>query len=207
MAMVKSVEEFLDKGCGRCQKFDSPECKAVLWKKDIALLRALLLEFPLVEESKWGMPCYSYDGKNIIMIVPAVDSIRLSFLQGVVMNDPENRLVAPGENSQFARYLTFENHNAVEGSITLIKTYIAEAIRVKEQNIPLPKTENSEPVPEELLVEFEENPELETAFWALTKGRQRGYLLHFNGAKQSQTRVNRIQKYKEKILSGKGFHD
>lgn len=191
----------------RCDLGATPECKVNQWRNELELIRGLILECGLKEELKWSCPCYTHEGKNVLMMSALKDSATISFFKGSLLKDPEKILIKPGPNSQAARYLKFNSVDQVADSANTIKTYISEAIQLEKTGAKVAFQKNREPIPEELQKKFDNDPMLKSAFEALTPGRQRGYILHFSQPKQSQTRTSRIEKCTPKILQGKGFHD
>jgi uncharacterized protein YdeI (YjbR/CyaY-like superfamily) len=162
----------------------------------------------LAEERKWGAPTYTLTGKNVIMLGVFNDSCVLSFLKGILIDDPEGLLEFPGANSQQAKVMRFTNLEQVNSRSISIKNYIHQAIDFEKKGIKVkaPRQTGIE-IPEELTEKFREHEGLEKAFFALTPGRQRGYLIHFTGAKQSATKLSRIEKFVPKIMEGKGMLD
>ncbi|WP_234572429.1 YdeI/OmpD-associated family protein [Rhodohalobacter sp. 614A] len=182
--------------------------KADKWREEMERLRQICLECGLTEELKWRKPCYTSQGNNIAIIQPFKDSCALMFFKGVLMKDNNNILEKPGENSRVARRLSFKRLEDIVEVESVIKSYIQEAVEIEKKGLKVPERENEEPdLPEELQEKLDENPQLKTAFEALTPGRQRGYTLYFSDAKQSRTRKRRVEKYIPKILDGKGLHD
>lgn len=182
--------------------------KATQWQKEFKELRAIALETELVEDLKWGCPCYTYEEKNIFLIHGFKEYCALLFFKGALMKDPENILIQQTENVQAARQIRFTNLQQIIDLKEIIKSYLFEAIEVEESGakIKMKKTKEFE-MPEEFQQKLDENPELKEAFEALTPGRQRAYLLYFSSAKQSKTRAARIEKYIPEILNGKGLND
>jgi uncharacterized protein YdeI (YjbR/CyaY-like superfamily) len=170
-------------------------------------LRDIILENDITEERKWGVPCYTDNGKNIILLSALKDSATISFLKGSLINDAHGMLIAPGKNSQSARYMKFTSVQEIKKAKPIIVDYIKQALEIERNGTKVAFKKDDEPIPEELTAAFKKQPELKTAFYALTPGRRRGYLLYFNQAKQSTTKVSRIQKYIPVILDGKGIHD
>ncbi|MBU3821477.1 YdeI/OmpD-associated family protein [Flavobacteriaceae bacterium XHP0103] len=205
--MNPEVDAYFIDGCGRCNLYATPECKVHSWAKELKLLRSLVLSCGLTEELKWSQPCYTNNDKNILLVTAFKDYCCISFFKGVLLKDEQNILEAPGENTQSGRLFKFTNVNQIKNNEALIKAYIFEAVEIEKAGLKVAFKKNPEPIPIELKEAFKTNPELKTAFEALTPGRQRGYILHFSQAKQSKTRVARIKKYIPKILAGKGFHD
>lgn len=202
------VTSYFKDGCGRCKLHGTPECKVRSWAKELKRLRAIVLECDLVEERKWGVACYTFEEKNIAIVSALKDYCALSFFKGVLMSDPNKLLVAPGENSQSARLIKFTELDQINENESVLKKYIEEAIQIEcsGQKVEF-KAKTELVLPEELYQKFSESPELQSAFEALTPGRQRGYVLHFSAAKQSATRTSRIEKCIPAILAGKGMHD
>lgn len=202
------VDIYFADGCGRCSLGGTPACKVHLWADALAQLRMIALDSELVEERKWGVPCYTFRGKNVLMIGAFKDNCVFSFLKGSLINDVHNLLVKPGENSQSAKIARFTDMQQVIAAEPYLRQYIREAIELEKSGakVELKKAADYD-IPEELQVKFAELPAFRVAFEALTPGRQRGYLIHFAQAKQPQTRIVRIEKYIEKIFEGKGMMD
>ena len=178
------------------------------WQEEMAQLRAIVLECELIEELKWGVPCYSYQGSNVLIIHGFKEYCALNFFNGVLLNDSEAILIQQTKNVQTARQIRFKYVSEIVKMIPVLKAYIFEAIEVEKAGlkVELKKTSDFD-VPEELLQKFNGHPDFKTAFEALTPGRQKGYLLHFAQPKQSKSRVSRIEKNTERILNGKGIRD
>lgn len=205
--MNTSVENYFLEGCGRCPLGGTTDCKVHSWTAELKLLRRIVLESGLVEESKWGAPCYTFQGKNVLMVSALKSYCCISFFKGSLLSDQKNILVKPGANSQAARLFKFKNTDEIINIENEIRAYIYEAIEVEKAGLNVVFEKNPEPIPEELVSKFEEDPILKNAFESLTPGRQRGYILHFSAPKQSKTRVSRIEKCTPMILSGIGLHD
>ena len=178
------------------------------WQDELNELRRISLECGLREEFKWKQPCYSYNKKNIFLLSGFKNFCSISFFKGALLNDKEGILYKHGENSQSSRSIRFTNIEQIFKSEQLIKANIFEAIEIEKAglNVEYKRIEEYE-IPEELRQKFEENTKLESAFKSLTPGRQKGYIIYFSQAKQSKTRVSRIEKYMLRILSGKGLND
>lgn len=202
------VDRFLLEGCMRCEKGATPACKVHRWNPILVQLRQILLDTELVEERKWGVPVYTLNGKNVILLGVFNDSCVFSFIKGSLMKDPEGILELPGPNSNEGRIIRFTKMDDFEKLEDYLHQYIQDAIEIeKSGKRPEVPARGGMEIPEELIEKFTEHEGLEKAFFALTPGRQRGYLIHFTGAKQSQTRLSRIEKSVEKILAGKGMMD
>lgn len=206
---ISTVDQFLISGCGRCKHFDTPQCKVHTWSEALHLLRGIMQNSGLTEEIKWGFPCYSNsENKNILMIGAFKEFCSLSFFKGVLLTDSHQLLQKAGENSQTMRLLKFTSPEQVIQKSSIINQYITEAIEIEKSGIKIQKPSAQELVLcTELATILDEMPELKVAFQKLTPGRQRGYNLYFSDAKQSATRISRIEKFIPKILSGKGFQD
>lgn len=181
--------------------------KAVRWKKELEQLRAIILECELTEELKWGSPCYSYNGHNVVIIGELKAACVAGFFKGALLGDPHGILVKQGENTQAARSLHFTSVKQIIGLKPVIQAYIYEAIELEKAGLKVEFKSPQPDLPEELKAKFKKSPAFKKAFFALTPGRQRAYLLHFNEAKQSKTREARIEKYTPQIMAGKGLHD
>ena len=178
------------------------------WNAELVQLRRIVLACNLEEVVKWGVPCYTYQNKNILLFHSFKEFCGIGFFKGSLLQDLEKILSKPGENSQASRILRFKSTKEILEVEQLIKAYIFEAIEVEKAGLKVQmKSTNEYEKPIELETIFNETPALKQAFEALTPGRQRGYLLHFASAKQAETRVSRIEKCKNKILAGKGFND
>jgi len=182
--------------------------RATSWHDELAQLRAIALAAGLDETLKWGKPCYTRDGANIVLLQPFKDYCAMLFFKGVLLKDTKGLLVAPGENSQSSRQARFASAAEVKKATTALKAYVGEAIAIERAGLKVElKTIEAHARPAELDAEFTRAPALRRAFEALTPGRQRAYLLHFAGARQAATRTSRILKCAPQILAGKGLND
>jgi uncharacterized protein YdeI (YjbR/CyaY-like superfamily) len=191
----------------------NPKVDAVLrtaqkWQEEFGKLRKIALSCPLTEELKWGQPCYSLEGANIVLIHGFKDYCALLFFKGALLKDTKGLLVQQTENVQAARQIRFKNLKEITKLEPVLKAYIKEAIEVEKAGMEVEYKKTSEfAMPEEFEKKLKGNAALKKAFEALTPGRQRGYLLHFAAAKQSTTRESRIEKCTPQILAGKGLLD
>jgi uncharacterized protein YdeI (YjbR/CyaY-like superfamily) len=178
------------------------------WREELTVLRSIVMDSGLGEELKWGAPCYVHEQANVIIIQGFKDYFALLFFKGALMKDPEDLLRKPGENTQSGRQIRLTSMDEMLGQEEVLRAYIQHAIEVEKagEKVIAKKTEEYA-VPLELEESFAENSELQHAFYGLTPGRQRAYLLHFAEAKQSATRKARIEKYTQRILNGKGILD
>jgi uncharacterized protein YdeI (YjbR/CyaY-like superfamily) len=175
------------------------------WKAEIAAMRRVLAGFGMNEECKWGKPTYTLDGKNIVIMQGFKEYFALGFFQGALLTDPKKVLVQLGQ-VQAARVMKFTSAKEITAKAATIKAYVREAIAIEKTGLRVkPKKTTDYPVPEELSERFRKDARFKRAFAALTPGRQRGYLYHFAGAKQSATRAARIEKAMPAIFEGRGF--
>ena len=174
------------------------------WEAEIAEMRRLLAGLAMKEERKWGQPTYTVDGKNIVMIQGFKESFGLGFFQGALLKDRKKLLVQLGQ-VHAGRVMKFTGEEEIKKKAATIKAYVREAMAAEKAGKKVDTTPREMPMPEELTAAFRKNVRLKRAFEALTPGRQRGYLFHFNGAKQSATRTARIEKAMPAIFAGRGF--
>ena len=178
------------------------------WQKEFKRLRTIILETGLEEELKWGCPCYTHHGRNIVLIHGFKEYCALLFFKGALLNDIDEILIQQTENVQAARQIRFTDFKQIDELERTIKTYIFEAVEVEKAGLKIEmKPTKAFEMPEEFSLKLNENAALKEAFEALTPGRQRAYLLHFSSAKQSKTREARIEKYIPQILERKGLND
>lgn len=177
------------------------------WPAEIAKLRSVILTTDLEENVKWNLPCYSYGGHNVAIIQPFKSCLALMFFKGSLLKDPKGLLIDNGPNSQAGRRFEFRSQREILKLASTIKAYIREAIALEKSGHKVAFKKNPEPMPIELKRAFAKAPALKKAFSSLTPGRQRAYILHFSGAKQSSTRQARIEKHASRILAGKGIGD
>jgi uncharacterized protein YdeI (YjbR/CyaY-like superfamily) len=200
------VDKYLIDGCMRCKYGATPQCKVNNWREELELLRQIVLETGLKEEIKWGAPVYSSNGKNIVSVGALKESANIGFFKGVLLTDKHKILQQQG-NLQSDRLIKFTKVDDIKKLKDTLKEYILEAIAIEESGKKVEFKKNPEPIPDELLNAFEQDPAFKKAFYNLTAGRQRGYIIHFSQPKQSQTRIGRIEKYKEQIFNGIGLND
>lgn len=179
---------------------------AELWPDEIRAIRPVLLGCDLTEEIKWGKPCYSHGGSNIVILQEMKEFLALMFFKGALLGDDAGILESQGPNSRSAKRIELTSVDDVQRLADTVAAYVEEAIDIEVAGLQVPPAP-AEDFVEELQVRLDEDPEFETAFRSLTPGRQREYNLHFSSAKQSSTREARIDKCAPKILAGKGFRD
>ena len=232
--MTKDVNAYFESGCGRCPKGGTPACKVHRWDRELALLRSWILETGLVEECKWGVPCYTQNGRNLVMLSALKDACVLSFLEGASLKDATGLLEKPGPNSVRDRVIRWRSWEALQGAEVVVKELLQQHINgspsaqggspsaqgvqsrktkgspKKESHSPEKGSGSTEGTPEyplELQTFMQAHPDFAQAFEALTPGRRRGYLLHFSGAAQSTTRLRRIETSRPKVMAGKGMQE
>lgn len=182
--------------------------KAGQWEEEVAKLRTIVLASGLTEELKWGVPCYTLDGSNVVLIHVFKKYCALLFHKGALLKDAGGILVQQTKNVQAARQIRFTSVGEIVEMEPAIKAYIREAITIEKAGLKVEFKKASEfPMAEEFQDRLDMIPALKRAFYALTPGRQRGYLLYFSSAKQSKTRLARVEKYIAQILKGKGLDD
>lgn len=205
--MNDKVDLYLEEGCGRCALYRTPDCKVHSWINELKLLRKIVLDCGLIEEIKWGVPCYTFQEKNVLIVSAFKDYCAISFFKGVLISNANSILEKAGKNSQSACLIKFRDVSKIAKIETLLKTYIYEAIEIEKAGLKVDFKRNPEPIPEELQNKLDNDPVFQSAFEALTPGRQRGYIIYFSQPKQSKTRESRIEKYTPHILNGIGIHD
>jgi uncharacterized protein YdeI (YjbR/CyaY-like superfamily) len=187
---------------------DAYVSRAKTWQEEVKKLRAIALDCQLTEEFKWGNPCYTFQDSNIVLIHVFKEYCALLFFKGALLKDADGILVQQTKNTQAARQLRFTSAQEIDKRKSVVKTYIKAAIEVEKAGLKVDFKETTEfEMPEEFRYTLDEMPALRTAFESLTPGRQRAYLLHFAAAKQSKTRMSRIEKCTPQILDGKGLND
>lgn len=190
------------------EKVDAFMHRATNWQAEFAALREIILSNDLSEELKWGQPCYTLDGQNVVLMHGFKDYCALLFFKGALMKDPKSILVQQTENVQAARQVRFTSLDQITKLEKTLKSYVKNAIELEQSGAKVAFKKTAEfSFPEELERKMDEIPALRTAFEELTPGRQRGYLLHFSSAKQAKTRESRIDKCVQRILAGKGLDD
>ncbi len=237
MMQRTSVDHYLAEGCGRCPLGGTPDCKVHRWTAELERLRSIVrgvadgmadrmaneavdgvvddvsmgsqteLKEVLKEELKWGVPCYTLEGKNVLMVTALKEVCCVSFFKGALLTDSEGLLVKAGPNSQAARLMKFRSMEEVAEREGALRVLIEQAVAVERAGLKVVLEPNPEPVPVELEQAFAEDPALATAFEALTPGRRRGYILFVSQPKQAKTRVARVEKCIPMILAGIGLHD
>jgi uncharacterized protein YdeI (YjbR/CyaY-like superfamily) len=189
-------------------KVDAYLSRAKKWQEELAALRTIVLDCHLTEELKWGVPCYTLEKNNIVLIHVFKEYCALLFFKGALLKDPKGILIQQTQNTQAARQIRFTNVREIVEMEATVKATIGEAIKVEKAGLKVNFKKTTEfSIPEEFQHKLDEIPALKPAFDALTPGRQRAYILYFSAAKQSKTRESRVEKYVQQILNGKGLDD
>jgi uncharacterized protein YdeI (YjbR/CyaY-like superfamily) len=200
MAMITDADDFFTLGCGRCERFATPDCSTRPWIEGLNGLRRICLEIGLEETVKWAHPCYMHAGRNVALFGAFRTDFRLTFLV-----DSEGVLEPQGPGSGTPGMIRFTAVGQVGEREPVIRAYLRQLMDHAEAGTQPPKVEREIDVPGELTDALDADPELAEAFAALTPGRQRGYLINLNQAKQPATRVARIEKFRDRIIAGKGL--
>lgn len=205
--MITEAAAFFQDGCGRCDRFATPDCSARLWRDGVLALRQLCLDAGLDEAVRWGHPCYRHAGRNLALIGAFREDFRLSFPDAALLTDPEGLLEKPGPNSQTPSMLRFTDTAQVAARAPAIAALLAEAKANAEAGLKPARAPTEVELPEVLVSALDEDSELAEGFAALTPGRQRSYVIALASAKTEATQIKRIAKYRDKILAGKGAND
>ncbi len=203
-AMITDPEVYFAQGCGRCDRFATPDCSTKRWLPGLLTLRRIAQDAGLTEVAKWGHPVYMHAGRNIAILGAFRGDYRLSFFNAALLRDPEGLLQKQGPNTRHADCLRFTDPAAPAALEPVIRAYLDEAKGYAEAGILPPKKPTEIDLPDELIEALDSDPDLAEAFAALTPGRRKSWALHLNDAKTSATRLSRIEKGRAKILAGKG---
>ena len=204
MVMISDPDDFFTRGCGRCSRFATPDCSTRLWIKGLDKLRRICLDLGLEETAKWGHPCYMHSGRNIAIFGALRADFRLSFMNAGLLKDTEDVLEPQGPNSQTPSMIRFTAVEKISEMEPVIRAYLRQLMDHAEAGTKPPKVKREIDMPDELAEALDADPELSEAFQALTPGRQKSYMFNLNQARQSATRVARIERFREKIIAGKG---
>ena len=204
MAMITDPDDFFTKGCGRCDRFATPDCSTRLWIDGLNDLRRICLDMGLEEMVKWAHPCYLHAGRNIALFGAFRGDFRLSFMNPGLLKDTEGVLEPQGPNSATPGMIRFTAVGQVGEMEPVVRAYLRQLMDHAEAGTRPPKVDREIDIPDELTEALDADPELAEAYQALTPGRQKSYLFALNQAKQSATRVARIEKFRDHIIAGKG---
>lgn len=202
-----TVDQYLVDGCGRCSKGGTPSCTVHTWHPILVAMRELANECGLTEEVKWSIPCYTLNGKNVLMIHAFKEYCSIMFMKGSLLTDPNEILHRQTENVTAGRQLRYTSMEGFMKQRDLTKAFIVEAIALEKGGAKVPTRTQEDPVVDELKEAFSQDEAFKTAFYQLTPGRQRAYLLHFAQPKQAETRASRIVKCMPLIMRGEGLND
>lgn len=202
--MITHSDDYFTKGCGRCGRFETPDCSVHLWSQGLAALRQLCLEAGLTETVKWGHPCYQEGDRNIALLGAHRDCYVLTFCNAALLKDSEQILERAGPNTQAADLVRFKDVAQVQALAPTLKAYLAEAIGYARAGLKPVRTQVEFDLPDELIEALDADRELAQAFNDLTPGRQRSYAIALNSTQNPTTRQARIAKFRPKILRGKG---
>lgn len=201
------VDAYLRDGCGRCDHYQTPACKVHRWTDALVHLRAIALGAGLVEEMKWGSPCYTLAGRNVVMLAAFKESCALTFFQGAALLDASGLLEAAGPNSEVARLVRFRSVEEVRARHDGLVALVAQAAGLAASGTKVARSTSVAAVPDALEALLSADPALRAAFDALTPGRRRSHALHVSGAKGADTRARRAERCAEDIRAGRGFNE
>jgi uncharacterized protein YdeI (YjbR/CyaY-like superfamily) len=181
---------------------------AAKWSSETDQLRKIALRTGLTEQKKWGKPCFTWQGKNVAIVIPLKESCAFMFTKGALLKDPKRLLGKVGENSQSNRWMKFTTVKEIAARKSAVDQYLREAIKVEESGRKVARKKLADyQIPEALQARLKSTPKLRTAFARLTPGRQKSWILHIAGAKQEKTRAARVEKAAPMILKGRGFNE
>ena len=204
MAMISDPDDFFTKGCGRCDRFATPDCSTRLWIAGLNHLRRICVGMGLEETVKWAHPCYMHAERNIALFGAFRGDFRLSFMNPSLLKDSEGVLEPQGPNSRTPSMIRFTAVGQVDEKEPAIRAYLRQLMDHAEAGTRPAKVDREIDLPDELIEALDADPELAEAFQALTPGRRKSYVFALRQAKQSATRVARIEKFRGKIIAGKG---
>ena len=207
MGMITEIGDYFTKGCGRCARFETPDCSVHPWADGLAALRALCLGAGLDEGVKWGCPAYAHKGRTLAIMGAFRGDFRLNFMDAALLKDPHRVLEPSGPNAARASLIRFTSADQVTALAPTIRAYLDEAKGYADAGMTPPKTVASHELPPVLTEGLDADPALAEAFHALTPGRQRSYVLMLSTTKTVETQRARLTRARDKIMSGKGFTD
>jgi uncharacterized protein YdeI (YjbR/CyaY-like superfamily) len=202
--MITAIEDYYGKGCGRCERFTTSECSALIWSEGLQSLRRICRESKLIETVKWGHPCWMHSGRNIVILGALRSDFRISFFNSALLKDPQGILERQGPNTRHPDMIRFRSNGQVNAMETTIRSYLIEAISYAEAGIRPEKDETELELPAELAEALDADAALAQAFRSLSRGRQRSYVINLSSARKPSTRISRIAKFRDHILAGKG---
>jgi uncharacterized protein YdeI (YjbR/CyaY-like superfamily) len=202
--MITGIETYFEKGCGRCARFDTPDCSALRWAVGLSALRDICRDAGLVETVKWGQPCYMHAGRNVAILGAFRAEFRISFFEAGLLDDPDGVLERQGPNSRVADAIRFRDDGAPAAMAEVVGGFLRQAMAHAEAGRRAPRAAGDLDLPEELIEALDADPEMAEAYAGLTPGRQRSYVIALSSAKASATRMARIVRFRGRILAGKG---
>ncbi len=202
--MITDIEDYFSKGCGRCERFATLDCSTRRWAYGLNQLRRICLESALIETVKWGHPCYMHAGRNVVIIGAFRGDFRVSFFNAALMKDPEGVLEKQGPNARYRNMIRFADNAQAARMEPTIQAYLKEAMAYADAGIMPPSEDGGVELPDELIAALNSDPVLADAFYNLTPGRQRSYVIQISSTKTPAIRTARIAKFRGKILAGKG---
>lgn len=202
--MITDVEDFFTKGCGRCERFATPDCSTRQWIDGLNELRSICRQAGLRETVKWAHPCYMHKDRNIAIIGAFRGDFRLTFFNAALMKDPHGIMDRQGSNTRHPDMIRFTDNAQVGLMKDAILAYLQEAMAYAGAGVKPPKTASTVDLPDELVDALDEDPELAEAFQNLTPGRQKSYVINLASASKPETRRARIAKFRSHIIAGKG---
>lgn len=204
---TESVDAYLRDGCGRCSHYKTPACKVHAWTGPLQALRELMLACGLTEEMKWGAPCYTHAGRNVVMIGALKACCTVGFFNAGALQDNDGLLEMQGPNSRHARVVRIRSEDEVSALRGGLMSLVQQGMALAEQGVVEKEERVEDPVPDALLTALEADPELLEAFYNLTPGRRRSHCIHVGGALKPETRERRAQACVPFILAGQGFRE
>jgi uncharacterized protein YdeI (YjbR/CyaY-like superfamily) len=205
--MITAIGDYFTKGCGRCPRFETPDCSTRRWAAGLVALRRICLEAGLAETVKWGHPCYMWGDRNIALMGAFRDDFRLNFMNASLMTDPDGILEKRGPNTRHPDMICFIDASQVVAMEGIITAYLQEAIGYARAGVKPVKAVTDIDLQPELVDALDSDPEFSEAFIALTPGRQRSYVLHLGSTENSTTRLARIERFRGKVMTGKGWNE
>jgi uncharacterized protein YdeI (YjbR/CyaY-like superfamily) len=202
--MITKIEDYFEKGCGRCDRFATADCSTRKWHAGLIDLRRICLEMGLIETVKWGHPCYMHAGRNVAIIGAFRGEFRVTFFNAALLMDPDQVLERQGPNTRHPDMIRFDDNAKVGALEPILRSYLAEAMSYAEAGVRQPKTVSDLEIPDELLEALDADPEFAEAFHRLTPGRKKSYVINLASAKTPATRMRRIAKFRDHVLAGKG---